>query len=135
MENNCHKVKYGSKEEAEVALRQIRKRFKNGTGPVHSYLCHCGAWHLTSQYQVRNETNEMHNIIHSLHEQIHKLKNENNLLKTETNKELFRVLKKDELVKELRKELEAKNKKIHDLKEDISKLIYKLMQAQNKTAA
>lgn len=135
MKHNCHKKKYSTRHEAERALHGISSNHRHGQHPLRVYECGCGAWHLTSQHEFRNEMSDMDSIIHNLHDQIHKLKDEIQLLKTQTITDLHLALEKDSYVATLKKQITSRDKTIVQLKKDIVGLIHRLMMAQNRNAA
>lgn len=42
----CRKFSFASRGEAK---RFVRERQRSMSGVLYPYLCHCGAWHLTSR--------------------------------------------------------------------------------------
>ena len=113
-------------------MEKIRKESTRAIVPLRSYLCRCGAWHLTSRGYSENEMKQYVHTIESLRTILKKLKAENGALKSNTHNEYMKTSKVEERMMLLKKEIEDKDKLIYAHRKNVSELIGRLLQADNK---
>lgn len=106
----CQKVRYSSKEFADADIEHIKNISDRKKIPLRSYLCKCGAWHLTSKMDISE------------------ISKENEALK-ERIKELEKISvsfsSPDNLVQSLQQQIKNKDRIIKNLRKTNEKLIIK----------
>lgn len=108
----CQKVRYSSKEFADADIERIKNISDRKKIPLRSYLCKCGAWHLTSKIDISEIFKE-----------------------NETLKERIRELEKisvnfsspDSLVQSLQQQVKNKDQIIKNLRKTNRELVIKTL--------
>ena len=106
MQIECTKTRFATEKDAAFYISKIKNKSTRDVIPTRSYLCRCGAWHLTSKKDFVGENNELLLKVTFLEEQVKKLKIENELLKNK-NGFIGNTLGVNEQVKFLQTELQS----------------------------
>ena len=106
----CEKVRYSSKAFADADVEKIKNSSNRQKIPLRSYLCKCGAWHLTSKMNISELIKENE----ELKERIRELE-----------KTYVSFSSPDALVQSLQQQLKNKDQIIKNLKKTNSELIIK----------
>lgn len=123
----CEKTSYGDKKYADEHLKIIREKRKYKGGPIRSYKCDkCHRWHLTSLPDYKQEIGHLKKEIRDKDDRIFTLQHEVKIMQSVDAKVQMMAIKKDEVVKSLKKQIEEKNTTITKLRKDIEKLICQL---------
>lgn len=99
----CEKVRYGSKQFAEMDIVRIQSKSQRSKVPQRAYFCHeCHSWHLTSQLSE---------------------------IQMEDKQRIQFLLKENEMLKDKNKQLENQNIQLKEENQKLKKetMIYKNM--------
>jgi hypothetical protein len=132
MENNhfdCKKVQYATEEYALFDVRRIKQISSRSKMPIRAYLCFCGAWHLTSRADKKDEIiSELKINNNQLEKQITQLTNCG-----KSNAEEKLALRTNKTIIELRKGMETCIQRNKILVKNNNDLISELIQLKNNS--
>lgn len=133
MENKCLKTKFATEKDANFYIDKLQKTSVREKKPIRAYHCWCGSWHLSSKKSfaelsgeielLEKENDQLKKELEDLKKEMQVFDNVNSRMITI---EARAIVRKDETVTRLQRQIDKQNHLIRRLRRDNSDMIARL---------